>query len=270
MDNFETKYTKIGRNRSFGRISSYMSRDDQEKLDARLVPYAFECPAEGKIDLSSLFPKHTASTSSKLVVELGIGNGELLGIRARDNASDHFIGAEVYKNGLKTLVHFAEEHQLQNLKLFTLDGRDMLDALPDESVDQLVILYPDPWPKKRHNKRRIVNKDLLEIANRILKENGELFMATDIPDYACWMITETYTHGTFFPTAISPNEWGTAPTWWHSTKYERKAIKQGRKPFYLTFKKNVDKSNTKCAPEMKEAKSATESRLPLQEGNDGQ
>lgn len=249
MSDTDTKYTKRGRNRSFGRISSYMNQEDQEKLDARLAPYSFEVAKGENIDLKSLFPEQ----NGKLVVELGIGNGELLGIRANDNENDRFIGAEVYKNGLKTLVNYAEKNELKNLKLFTFDGRDMLDALPDNSVDQLVILYPDPWPKKRHNKRRIINEDLLKIADRIVKDDGELFIATDIPDYACWAITETYKHGTFFPIAISPDEWATPPSWWQPTKYERKAQKQGRKAFYFTMRKNVDKSNTKCDPEIKEA-----------------
>ena len=199
------------------------------------------------LDLKNLF-----SQPGKLVVELGIGNGELLGERAVANPNDRFIGAEVYKNGLKTLVNHMEKNSTQNLRLFTFDGRDMLDALPDNSVDQLVILYPDPWPKKRHNKRRIINEELLTIADRIIKDDGELFIATDIPDYAMWVFTETYKHDVFFPIAISPTEWGQAPKWWNPTKYERKARKQGRQSFYLTFKKNVDKSNTKCDADIQE------------------
>ena len=177
-----------------------------------------------------------------------MGNGACLANRAHNEPENQFIGCEVYKNGLNTLVNTLNQQNTQNFKICHDDARDLLENLPENSVDELIVLYPDPWPKNKQKKRRIVNEELLNLGDRILKDDGILFIATDIPDYMMWILREVYTHNTFFPTAISPEEWATAPTWWHSTKYEQKAIKQGRKPWYMTFKKNVDKSNTKCDP----------------------
>jgi len=226
--------------RSFGRIATHMSLEDKAKLDKRLEPFMLsfpETPTAGDIPL----PKQ-----GKVIVELGIGSGDLLAARALKEPENHFIGCEVFKNGLKTLVINIEKNAQKNIQMSDRDGRQLLEALPKNSVDELVILYPDPWPKKRHNKRRIINAELLTLADQTLKEEGILFIATDIPDYANWIIHQCYQHSTFFPTAISPAEWSVAPSWWVSTKYEKKAFQAGRKPWYLTFKRGVDKSNTKC------------------------
>lgn len=230
--------------RSYGRLASHMSAEDKDKLETRLEKVRCHLPEEenGKIDLESLFGRN----SGKVIVELGMGNGEATYGRALKEPENNFIGCEVYKNGLKSLLVDIENHNIQNIRVCSDDGRELLESLPENSIDELVVLYPDPWPKKKHKKRRIVNAELLEFANKILKEDGVLFLATDIPDYALWMLREVYTQDIFFPTAISPEQWAKAPNWWNGTKYERKAFKQGRKPWYMEFKKGVDRSNTKC------------------------
>lgn len=241
-------FVKEGRLRSFGRTSSRMSTSEQQQLDDRLKPVSVD--TSKPINLQTLFgeePKH-------LVVELGMGNGESIGIRSRNETEKHYIGCEVYKNGLLSLLRTVEEENIKNLKICSDDARDLLENLSENSVDELIILYPDPWPKNKQKKRRIINEELLNLANKVLKENGTLFMATDIPDYMMWMLREVYNHDTFFPTAISPEEWVKPPYWWHSTKYEQKAMAQGRKPWYMTFKRGVDKSNTKCKPLIKQSK----------------
>lgn len=227
----KSQLVKTGRQRSFGRTSSRMNLSQQQKLDDKLE----------KLNLSQPFTQ-----SGKLIVELGIGNGELLFHRAKENPNDRFIGVEVFKNGLRTLVNNIEKEKLTNARILNFDARDVLEKLEANSVDELIVLYPDPWPKARHKKRRIINQEFLELASHVIKEDGTLFLTTDIPDYAVWMLKEVYTHGEFFPSAISPDQWSKKPTWWHSTRYEQKAFKAGRKPWYMTFKRNVDRSNTKC------------------------
>lgn len=230
-------FVKEGRLRSFGRTSSRLSVKDQEKLDTKLQPY-----------LLTANNAHNVKAPQKLVVELGMGNGACLATRAEKEPETTFIGCEVYKNGLNSLVNTLNDKNIQNLQICHDDARDLLENIPEKSVDELVILYPDPWPKNKQKKRRIINSELLKLADKAIKEDGVLFIATDIPDYMMWILREVYSHDTFFPTAISPEEWAQAPAWWHSTKYEQKAMKQGRKPWYMTFKRNVDKSNTKCDP----------------------
>jgi tRNA (guanine-N7-)-methyltransferase len=236
---------KHGRQRSFGRTSSRMSLADQKKLDTRLEKFqiSYTDNAKNKIDLNKTFPR-----SEEIVVELGVGNGDSVYIRAGNEPKNGFIGVEVYKNGLRSLTINMEEKSLENLKISNDDARNILEALPQKSVDELVVLYPDPWPKKRHNKKRIIQRDFLELASRVLKDDGSLFIATDIPDYAFWIIREMMQEGSFYPTAIDPIEWTKAPAWWTPTKYEQKALKLGRRPWYMTFRltENMEKVNTKC------------------------
>lgn len=247
MENKEnTLFVKIGRMRSFGRTSSRMSSNEQKQLEERLQP----CSVQVENDI--IPEKLYGDKVNHLVVELGMGNGESIGIRSVKEPKKNFIGCEVYKNGLLSLVRTIEEKNIKNLKICSDDARELLEKLPENSVDELVVLYPDPWPKNKQKKRRIVNEELLNLANKVVKEDGILFIATDIPDYMMWILREVYNHDVFFPTAISPEEWTKAPAWWHSTKYEQKATKQGRKPWYMEFKRNVDKSNTKCKPLIKE------------------
>jgi tRNA (guanine-N7-)-methyltransferase len=235
-------FIQEGRLRSFGRTSSRLTKKDQEKLDLKISPYLLNAP-----DASNII-----THKQKTIVELGMGNGASLANRAKIEPKNHYIGCEVYKNGLASLVRTLEENNIQNLQICHDDARDLLENTPKKSIDELIILYPDPWPKNKQKKRRIINQELLNLAHKTIKDDGVLFIATDIPDYMMWILREIYNHEIFFPTAISPEEWATPPLWWHSTKYEQKAIQQGRKPWYITFKKNVDKSNTKCDPLIEE------------------
>ena len=224
--------------RSFGRLANHMSKPEQDALEMALTPYLYHA-------------KEPLPRNQKICVEIGLGNGELMATRAANDPHTFFIGNEVYKNGLKVLLRELKgnSNTLNNIRIHAEDGRDLLTSLPEKSIDELLVLYPDPWPKNKHKKRRIINTEFLKLADRVLKEDGTLFLATDIPDYALWMLREIYTEGTFFPTAISPEQWSTPPSWWHRTKYERKALAQGRKPWYMTYQKNVDRSHTKCAPD---------------------
>ena len=212
--------------RSYGRIASRMSVAEQAALDAALEPYIIDPQ-----NLETAF-----DVSGPLTVEIGVGKGEQIIEHAKQNPENRYIASEVFKNGLARMRREIEQHGLQNLKLYSEDGRELLAGLPDGSVDKLVVLYPDPWPKSRHKKRRIVNKQLLQEAARLVKPEGEVLLVTDVVDYALWMLAAVHNEGTFFPTAITPEAWSKPPADWVTTGYERKAKKEGRHPFYFVLK----------------------------------
>lgn len=221
--------------RSYGRLASRMSVAEQHALDEALAPYL--------VDPKNL--EGAFATSGALTVELGAGKGEQIVAHAQQNPQNRYIACEVFKNGLARMLREIKHYNLENLKLYGEDGRDLLAALPEASVDRLVVLYPDPWPKTRHKKRRIVNTTLLKEAARLLKPEGEILLVTDVVDYALWILAATHNEGTFFPIATTPAAWAEPPADWVSTGYERKAKKEGRSPFYFVLKRRcaLEKQN---------------------------
>lgn len=192
-----------------------------------------------------------------LEVEVGMGNGLALAARAKVQPERHFLGIEVYLNGLRTLRPHLKE--LPNVRVSDQDARALLPHLPAASVQRIVIPHPDPWPKFRHAKRRLVNPDFLKECGRLLASNGELWVVTDWPDYAFHTIAELYKNKAFTlaqtePEAarcktnahqvtgtqnlLSPKALATPPDWWVPTKYGQKALALGREAWFIcAFKK---------------------------------
>lgn len=229
---------KHGRTRSFGRVASRLTAAEQHVMDAKLKPYCIELTEKdgavvpGQLDAKTLWPQ-----AQRVIVEIGLGKGEWFTARATSHADWAFVGCEVFKNGLEQITKVIDKNGLQNVKLFAKDGRDLLLALKPGSVDEIVFLYPDPWPKKKHNKRRIIQAETLAMIARALKPDGQLFIATDITDYAYWILREVLNEGSFVAAAAYPQEMATAPADWVSTGYEQKARKAGRGSWYFTFVK---------------------------------
>lgn len=234
--------------RTFGRTSSRLNAQTLDKLQQRLVPFQFQ-----ESDLTVF---------EEVELEVGMGNGLALFERAKARREKLFIGSEVYQNGVRSLVNAVEQHNkahpdevLTNIRITDEDARAFMKKMPAASVSRVCLHYPDPWPKTKHKRRRIFNNDFLVAVERLLKTDGtaEFFAATDIPDYALNMLSCAYENGLFMPTAIQPSEWATAPNWWVSTKYEAKAMREGRYPFYFTFKRKNDfeqvNHNLKTKPE---------------------
>jgi len=213
--------------RSFGRLAARMSPEAQEALEQKLAPLLLA--ADKPVDLS-IFPQQ-----GRLFVELGAGMGDQILVRAKQNPADRFIACEVYRNGLRDMAAGAEQHGLQNLRFFAEDGRKLLDLLPPQSIDMLMVLYPDPWHKRRHHKRRIIQTAFLDQVAKVLKPGGQLLLATDITSYALWMLERLLPHKDFIANALAPAEWATPPQGWVATKYERKARREGRQTWYFTF-----------------------------------
>ena len=232
---------KEGEIRSFGRIASRMTSVEQHELDNRLEPYLITLPEKGVLRRRDMFN----NPRLPLVLEVGCGHGHYLWCRATQEEDKNFLGIEVYKNGLKTLVHKLEQRAdgdapVKNLKLCGLDARMVMDTLPDRALLELVVLYPDPWPKKRHNKRRIINDSFLQSAARIIQPGGKLLLVTDIADYAHWMLAHVLKTPDFKWTVTDPSLISEPPEGWPGTKYEQKAMREGRKPWYLCFTREDD------------------------------
>lgn len=234
--NHNSEYLKIkeGRLRSFGRLASHMSPEDQKELEQTLKDIEVPEVVEGEpFSLSELFSK---DIEGPLLMEVGMGMGDQLFARAMaDKTTARFIGCEVYRNGLRKIARNIKANNLKNIRLYTQDARTLMDAMPEGCVDTLLLLYPDPWPKKKHHKRRIFNEDFIQAAEHILKDEGKLVIATDIVDYAFNMIEYFRTLEAFDVPVVSPADWTEEPEGWVQTKYEAKALREGRKPWYFTL-----------------------------------
>lgn len=177
------------------------------------------------------------SDKKEIWFEIGFGGGEHLAWHAQRRPDTGFIGAEPFVNGVAKLLTQIEELNLKNVKILHGDARPLMEALPDASIARLFVLHPDPWPKRRHHKRRIVSPWFLQEASRLLKAGGELRIASDIPDYVLWTLTHVRHVDELVWTAERARDWKDRPADWPQTRYEAKAIREGRRPAYLTFRK---------------------------------
>jgi tRNA (guanine-N7-)-methyltransferase len=170
-------------------------------------------------------------------LEIGFGGGERLAHLAERHPGTLFLGAEHFVNGVAKLLAFIEARNLSNIRIHDGDARDLLESLPAASLDHVDVLYPDPWPKARHHKRRLVNQATLAELHRLLRPDGCFTVVTDIPDYAAWTLSQIRAHDGFEWLARRPSDWRTPPDEWVPTRYETKAIAAGRVPIYLRFRR---------------------------------
>lgn len=169
-------------------------------------------------------------------LEIGFGGGEHMVHQARLNPEVGIIGCEPYINGVAMLLGKIREAGTQNVAVYPGDVRNMFDVLPENSISRAFLLYPDPWPKTRHHKRRFVTPEHLTPLAKCLKSGAHFRVATDIPDYVRQTLEEVPRHG-FDMLAAQPDDWHTPWDDWISTRYEQKALREGRVPHYLTFRK---------------------------------
>lgn len=187
----------------------------------------------GKIGLdpSTLFDQAPA----RVILEIGFGSGEHLAANAATHPDWGFLGSEPFLNGFAAMAAVIIENGLTNIRLHDGDARDILIALEPDALDGIDLFYPDPWPKRRHRKRRFVGQDTLDLIARTLKPGGEWRFATDIADYAAWTLRHVRADPRFFWTASRASDWRTPWPDWPGTRYEAKARRAGRIPTYLTF-----------------------------------
>jgi tRNA (guanine-N7-)-methyltransferase len=168
-------------------------------------------------------------------LEIGFGGGEHLAMLAQRHRDIGFIGAEPFVNGVARLLSLAEAGGLDNIRILADDARLLLKSLPDASIGRAFALFPDPWPKLRHHKRRIVNPDTVAALARILRPGAELRLATDDADYARAMLETVLREPRFVWLAERSGDWLARPDDWPATRYEEKALAAGRGPVYLRF-----------------------------------
>lgn len=192
------------------------------------------------IDLERLKQNPAALFSipvQEVQLEIGFGGGEHLAAMAKASPEIGFFGVEPFLNGVAKLLAAIEADQLQNIRVLRGDARDVLDQLPDASLARVYLLYPDPWPKRRQRKRRIVDAAFLASIARVLVPGGELRFATDIDDYAGWVLARIAQQKALHWLAEVADDWQTPWQGWHRTRYEEKALREGRVPGYFRFVK---------------------------------
>lgn len=167
--------------------------------------------------------------------EIGFGGAEHLVWQAQHNPNVACLGVEPFLNGVAKAVRGVDEHGLENIRVLQGDARDVLAVLPDASLSRLFILFPDPWPKARHNKRRIINEGLLAQVHRVLTPGSEFRFASDIIHYVDWTLWRVKAHGGFIMPHTDNADWRTRPDDWPETRYEAKAIREGRPCHYFRF-----------------------------------
>jgi tRNA (guanine-N7-)-methyltransferase len=219
-------------NRLYGRSSGHKLRPAQQQLVGTLLP-AITVPPEGEIGSPRLF-----GDDRPLHLEIGFGSGEHLAERA-DMLPDHgFIGCEPFINGVAAALAQIRDRQLANVRIWRGDALDVLRRLPGAALSFVYLLHPDPWPKARHSKRRMVNDGPLELMAAKLKPGGELRLATDHPTYLEWALMVMRRHSTRFEwLAEKPADFLEPPGGWTETRYGAKSRREGRRPYYLRYRR---------------------------------
>ncbi|HWT13082.1 MAG TPA: tRNA (guanine(46)-N(7))-methyltransferase TrmB [Allosphingosinicella sp.] len=217
--------------RLYGRSKGRPLRAGQADLVDRLLP-PLSVPGEGPIDARALF-----GDDRPLHLEIGFGAGEHLAYRA-DLLPDHgFIGAEPFLNGVAAALARIAELRLSNVRLHMGDALGVLERLPDASLRFVYLLHPDPWPKARHAKRRMVNHGPLDLIARKLAAGGELRLGTDDPVYCRWATMIMGRRAEFEWLAETARDFLVRPGGWPETRYEAKARREGREVWYFRYRR---------------------------------
>ncbi len=213
--NFQNKFADSRTLRSFGRIKSRKLSDHKNNLLTDFLPrFQEEKPTQN---------------SNKNILEIGFGFGDFLFEKAKNNPQINFFGFEPHLNGVVNLLAKLEKEELQNIKISTQDVRAALANFSDNFFDEIYILFPDPWPKVKHFKRRLINQYFLdEILAPKIKNNAKLTIATDHDSYKIWILDSLLNSKKFSWEARSKKDWQTFPADWTITKYQKKAALEGR------------------------------------------
>ncbi len=220
----------------YGRRVGHPLRPGAQKLFDELLPNISVRLPEGEaktLDPLTMFD----SRIQDVWMEIGFGRGEHLAWQAGHHPAKGIIGCEPFINGVAGLLQKVDEAQLANVRVWDEDARILLAALPDACLSRLFLLFPDPWPKKRHNKRRFIVPENLDQIARVLKDGAEFRFATDHMEYCRWAMVHLMNRPEFEWTANGPTDWQARGADWPATRYETKAAEKGLKSAYLTFRR---------------------------------
>jgi tRNA (guanine-N7-)-methyltransferase len=208
----------------------------QDVVERLLPDLKIDTPSAGDLlDPQALFPKHVTETW----LEVGFGGGEHLAAQAETNPNVGIIGAEVFLNGVASLVRHIEQKSLSNVRIFNDDVRFLLPALPEQCLSRVFVMFPDPWPKARHAKRRFIGLENLNTLARLMRSGAELRVASDHPVYIHWALEQLTAHAAFGWSASGPQDWVSPPADHAPTRYQAKALKEGRTPHFFRFFRNA-------------------------------
>ncbi|HEY8615452.1 tRNA (guanosine(46)-N7)-methyltransferase TrmB [Phenylobacterium sp.] len=213
--------------RSFGRIKSRVIKPRQAALMDSLLPQ-IRVPAE-PFEPRTLMPE-----AAEVWLEIGFGGGEHMAAQAARRPDVLILGAEPFQNGVASALRHLDEQQLTNVRLKDGDARELVGHLPDGGLERVFILFPDPWPKARHHKRRLVQADLVAELARVLKPGGTLRFASDWADYVDWSLERFTASPDFRWTADRADDWRTPPADHVTTRYEEKRLGDCA-PVFLDF-----------------------------------
>ena len=209
--------------RSFGRINGRgITEETKNILESKLEQYKF------------VLENFKADNINHL--EIGFGYGESIAERAKNNPNIKYIGCETYTKGVLNLINLIEVNKTNNIQIFNGDARLLLESLPNGSLDMVFVLFPDPWPKKKQQKRRIISDDFLVLLSQKIKVGGKLFFASDIENYVEWTIEKVENNGSFVK-LFDDESVKIEPDWWVRTKYQEKAIREGRSSCFLEWER---------------------------------
>lgn len=202
-------------------------------LQEHLPRVELRLPDSGELDPSVAFDQGPRA----VWLEIGFGGGEHLAWQAGQSPKVGMIGCEVFENGVATLVRALEAEALANVRIFTSDARVLLERLRPESLERAFLLFPDPWPKRRHAARRFLQRETLDLLADALCDGAEFRAASDDPKMQAWMLSRLLNHPAFIWTAASAADALARGDDWPPTRYEAKALAEGRRPIYLRFRR---------------------------------
>ena len=223
------------RRRVYGRRLSHRLRPGRQALLERALPaLRLDLPekAQSQIDLNGLFSEPVRD----VWLEIGFGAGEHLAHQARANPTVGFIGCEPFVQGVAGLLrHLEDDGTAGRVRIFPDDARLLLGRLPEARIGRLFVLFSDPWPKKRHHKRRLIDAETLADFARILKDGAEFRWASDDSGYVEWTLEHVARNEAFALTDRISGDWPQRPADWPETRYEQKARAEGRTPVFLCY-----------------------------------
>ncbi len=215
------------------RIGHKLSPRQQNLLNTILPPIRISLEEKDRCDPQNWFGSHI----KQVWLEIGFGSGEHLVSQAKAHPEIGFIGCEPYINGIVKVLSSIEEGNIGNIRIYDDDAVHVISRLSPKSVDRVFLLFPDPWPKKRHAKRRFVTRENADHLANMMKDGGELRIASDIGAYVRSTLLTFADHKAFAWVDDGPHSWNIRTPDWPPTRYEQKALRADRKPVYLRFLK---------------------------------